>query len=66
MTNEERMRRALNCIGNNLRGPGLDFRPISYEFAVKIADLAFTVAEGRPHPEFDAACAQLERGEISG
>ncbi len=53
------MRRALLCIGNNLMGPALDFRPISYEFAQKMADLAFAAAEGQPHVEFDAACAAL-------
>lgn len=60
MSNEERMRRALLCIGNNLQGPGLDFRAISYEFALRMADLAFAAAEGKPHAEFDAACQQLE------
>ena len=52
---ERRMRAALVCIGNNLRGGGYDFRPISYEFAAKVADLAFAVADGKPHPQFDAS-----------
>lgn len=59
MTNEERMKAALLCIGNNLQGPGLDFRAISYEFALKMADLAFAAAEGKPHAEFDAACERM-------
>lgn len=60
-SDEKRMRRALFMIGNSLKGSDwYDFRPISYDLAVKIAELAFAVAEGRPHEDFDAACARAD------
>lgn len=55
MTNEERMRRALYCIADNLLGKGLDFRPLSYEMCQKLAEFAVAVAKGQAWPEFDTA-----------
>lgn len=53
MSSEERMRKALLVLAANLRGPGMDWRPLSYEFACKCADFADDIAHGRPHPQFD-------------
>ncbi|MCX7124100.1 MAG: hypothetical protein NTV32_10660 [Gammaproteobacteria bacterium] len=59
MTNEDRMKKALILLGNNLRGSGFDaMKPISVGLANQFADLAFAIAEGKPHEQFDELCKQ--------
>jgi len=43
---EEECKKALGVLINNLETGGLDFRPISYEFAIKLATFARMVHGG--------------------